>query len=88
MFEVKDNKVSYYEENELLAYVTYPFIDQNTVLIDHTFVDPVLRGKGIASKLLEEAYNDIKSRGLKAKLSCTYAINYFDKHEELNDILI
>ncbi len=87
MFKVLDNKVEYIEDDVVLGYVTYPFEKENIVNIDHTFVDSKLQGKGIASKLLDEAYNDIKACGYKARVTCTYAINWFNKHENCKDIL-
>ena len=87
MFKTEANKVVYYENGMALAYVSYPFISENTVDINHTIVDSKLQGKGIASQLLEYAYNDIKEKNLKAELSCSYAIKWFNKHPEYDDIL-
>lgn len=36
------------EDDKLLAEVTFPEIDKDTVNIDHTFVDPSLRGQNLA----------------------------------------
>lgn len=88
MFKIEDNKVCYIENNQILAYVTYPFIEDGVVVINHTIVDESLRGKGIASKLLSLAYEDIKKRNLKAKLECSYAIKWFLKNTDCKDILI
>lgn len=85
---VMDNKASYMKDGVLLAYVTYPFIDDGVVLIDHTFVDSSLRGQGIASLLMNEAYLDIKAHNYKAKLLCSYAVKWFDEHPECSDILL
>lgn len=87
MFKTEANKVVYYENGMALAYVSYPFISENTVDINHTIVDSKLQGKGIASQLLEYAYNDIKEKNIKAELSCSYAIKWFNKHPEYDDIL-
>ena len=35
------------EDDKLLAEVTFPEIDKDTVNIDHTFVDPSLRGQNL-----------------------------------------
>lgn len=88
MFKIEDNKVIYLENDKILAYVTYPFIEDEIVLINHTVVDESLRGMGIAGKLLSLAYQDIKNRNLKAKLECSYAIKWFDKNLEYKDILV
>lgn len=87
MFKIENFKVSFIENDKELAYVTYPLINENTVDINHTVVDESLRGRGIASGLLQEAYKDIKSKGLKAKATCSYAKKWFEKNKEYCDIL-
>jgi len=72
----------------LLAEVTFPARDEKRVDIDHVYVDQSLRGQGIASQLMLEAYNFIKSKGLLIVAKCPYAISWFKKHEEYQDIVI
>ncbi|WMJ22422.1 GNAT family N-acetyltransferase [Paludicola sp. MB14-C6] len=87
-FIVENNKVYLNNElGELLAEVTFPNISEYVVEINHTFVDESLRGQGIASKLLEMAANKIKEDGKKAKPTCSYAVNWFEKHESYWDLL-
>lgn len=88
MFKIEKNRVVYEVDGLILAYVTYPFIEDKIVLINHTVVDPSLQGQGIASKLLELAYKDIKEKGFKAKLSCSYAIKWFSKYPEYGDVVV
>ncbi len=87
MFKVEDYEIAYYVDNKKLAYVTYPLVKEGVVDINHTVVDPTLQGQGIAGKLVENAYQDIKSKGLKTLVSCSYAKKWFDKHSECSDIL-
>lgn len=75
------------KDGKLLAEVTFPNIDDNTVLIDHTFVDESLRGQGVAAKLMEAVAEELIKNKKKVKLSCSYAISWFAKHPEYNDIL-
>ena len=85
---VEDFRV--YLENQngnILAYVTFPKIDQETVIMNHTYVDGSLRGQGIASILLEKAYEQIKSLNFKVVPTCSYAIEWFNKHIDRQDIL-
>lgn len=85
---VGDYKVEYYDENqEKKGEVTFPLIDQDTVDINHTFVDSSLRGMGMAGKLMEVAVQEIRKQGKKAVLTCSYAVKWFDSHQEYQDIL-
>lgn len=86
-FIVKEDIIEYVIDGKVLAYVTFPKIDDFTVDITHTVVDESLRGQGIASKLMLVLYNELKARNLKAKLTCSYAINWYNKNTEYNDVL-
>ena len=76
-----------HSDNNLLAEVTFPEVDQNTVDINHTFVDESLRGQGVAGQLMEAVAEQLRSQGKKAILTCSYAIKWFEKHPEYNDLV-
>lgn len=87
-FIKEKNRIMYVDDNNrVLAYVTFPKLDENTVNINHTVVDPSLRGMGIASKLLKEVVVVLKDNYLKAVPSCSYAADWFNKHPEYSDLL-
>ncbi len=50
------------EEGKTIAEVTFPETSDNTVDINHTFVDGSLRGQGVADKLLSELAQELKSK--------------------------
>ncbi len=76
------------EDHLLLAEVTFPSRDESRVNVDHVYVDASLRGQGVASELMLLAYNYIKSKNLQIIAKCPYAISWFKKHEEYQDIVI
>lgn len=75
------------EKGEKAAEVTFPNIDADTVEINHTFVSPSLRGTGVAGKLMQAAAEESSRQGKKAVLTCSYAINWFERHEEFQYII-
>lgn len=79
--------VSYGSENQLLAEITFPSVDDSTVDIDHTFVDPSLRGQNIADQLMRAVVEILRTEDKKAILTCPYAVHWFDKHPELSDLV-
>lgn len=86
---IKENNRVYLKDlnGEIIAYVTFP--EENGVcVIDHTVVSPTLRGQGVAGKLLMNAYEVIKERGMKCKPVCSYAVGWFEKNPDKRDILI
>lgn len=76
------------ENGKLIAEVTYQEIDdgQNFV-IDHTFVDPVLRGQGIAGELVRAVVDEARATGKKIEPLCTFARHEFDTKEAYADVL-
>lgn len=65
----------------LMAEVTFPTLD-GVSTIDHTFVDPSLRGEGIAGKLVKLAADKIIADGNRIAATCPYAVRWFQRHPE------
>lgn len=89
-YEVRGNEVVYLGGgDEKLAWVTFPAIagEDGAVDIDHTFVDPSLRGQGVAGELMARAVQAIRATGRKARPTCSYAAAWFEKHPEARDLL-
>lgn len=64
-----------------IAEVTFPISD-GVANINHTYVDPALRGQGVADQLLTAAVEQIRSAGLKVRPTCSYAVRWFAEHPE------
>lgn len=75
------------EDGNILAKVTFPNIDADTVDIDHTLVDDSLRGQGVAGQLMEAAAKKLQEDNKKAVLTCSYAVKWFDKHPEYSSLV-
>ncbi len=75
------------EAGKTIAYVEFPEVEPGVVDVAHTVVDPVLRGKGIAAELMVETAKALQEDGRKARLSCSYAVKWFDKNREYEGIL-
>lgn len=87
-FTYNPNQIALFDsDNNLLAEVTFPNTDPDTVNINHTFVDDSLRGQGVAGKLMEAVAEKLRSEGKKATLTCSYAVGWFEKHQEYNDVV-
>ncbi len=65
----------------LLAEVTFPTRDGIST-IDHTFVDPSLRGQGVAGELVKLAADRIAADGGKIAATCPYAVRWLGEHPE------
>ena len=76
------------EYGRLIAEITFPEVELGVVNINHTFVDPSLRGQGIASLLVKETYQEIKKKGNRTIVTCPYVVKWFLEHKDYEDILV
>ena len=88
MFEVLDDKIVYIDNNKVLAEVCFKYIGFNVVDLNHTYVDITLRGKGIASNLLEYTFTYFANNNIKVRCSCSYAKKWLEKHLEYKYLVI
>lgn len=75
---IDENRIDYIDENgKMLAFLEFPAVDETTVEITHTVVDPVLQGQGIAGKMTELAVVYLRQQGKKILPTCSYARDWF-----------
>ena len=79
MYKLLDNKIVYMIDNTEKGVLEFR-INGKEVDIYHTYVDDDLRGKGIASKLVEMAFDYFDKNNYEVKCSCSYARNWALKH--------
>ncbi|MCX7547386.1 GNAT family N-acetyltransferase [Xanthomarina sp. F1114] len=70
------------------AEMTYKYIDDNTIDIDHTEVKEALKGQGMGYKLIDEAVSFMRKNNLKAAPTCSYAKAILEKKkDEYQDVI-
>lgn len=84
---VEENKISLIENAKEVGLITFPFISDTVVDINHTYVDSDYRGRGIASMLMNAVVEQLEQRDLKCIPTCSYAINWFCNHPEKQNLL-
>lgn len=82
MYKLLDNKVVYVEDNIEKGILEFK-VERGQANIYHTYVDDDLRGMGIASKLVEMAFDYFEKKGYKVKCSCFYARKWALKHGKI-----
>jgi predicted GNAT family acetyltransferase len=70
-----------------IAEMTYSRAGPALVIIDHTLVDPALRGQGVARQLLDAAVAWARSSNTKAIATCSYVAAQFARDSTLADIV-
>ena len=78
----------FYEENgEILAKMTYSMAGETRMIIDHTHVDEVLKGKSVGMQLLNKAVDFAQANKLEVLPLCPFAAAMFKKKPEIQDVL-
>lgn len=76
------------EKGELMAEVTYVYQSKEIVNINHVYVNPILRGQGVADLAMKTVTAHLREKGLKAIATCTYANPWLKKNRELYSDII
>ena len=66
---------------------TYYEIADGVITFDHTEVPPELGGKGIGSRLVQGALDQVRAKGLKVIARCEFVKGWIDKHPEYAGLL-
>ena len=61
------------------AHVDY-VISDGALVVTHTYVPEPIKGRGIASELVREAYRFADLNGLRCKATCSYALSWLETH--------
>lgn len=74
------------ESKKAVGELTFILKDEQ-MIINHTGVNPELRGKGFAEKLVLEAVGYARKEKLKVIPFCSYVSVYVGKHPEVQDVI-
>jgi uncharacterized protein len=76
------------ENDEVLAEMTYSMAGDAIMIIDHTEVSDVLRGKNVGYQLVRTGADYARAHQLKIIPLCPFAKSVFErKQEEFKDVL-
>jgi predicted GNAT family acetyltransferase len=88
MNPVRDNKALGRFELDVdgaVAFANYRLAPGRVIII-HTETPRALRGRGIASQLVQGALHLIRADGLKVVAGCGFVVDYLRKHPEFEDL--
>lgn len=74
-------------EGETAAEMIYNISSNNQMIIEHTEVDEVLRGKNIGIELVHAGVEFARHHGLKIIPLCPFAKKVLDRRPEWQDVL-
>ena len=76
------------KDGNQLAEMTYSLTEPDIMIIDHTEVDEVLKGKNVGAQLVNAGAEYARTKNFKIIPLCPFAKKVFEKkHEEYKDVL-
>ncbi|WP_373229839.1 GNAT family N-acetyltransferase [Cohnella sp.] len=66
--------------------ITYAPIDENTWVINHTYVSPPYRGRDVAQRMLRRVAEEARLENKKIVPLCSYAAAQFKRNLEYDDV--
>lgn len=75
------------EAGEMIAEITYKYVGDH-IAADHTFVDPKLRGQGIAQKLVDEVVRLARNEKKQIDPVCPYVLRLFERDTQYKDVYL
>ncbi|AJY75203.1 GNAT family N-acetyltransferase [Paenibacillus beijingensis] len=81
-----DNGYIIRDGNETVAEITYVREGEGTLVIDHTYVTPELRGGKVADKLLGLVVQEARDTGKKIVPACAYVLARFKRDKGFADV--
>lgn len=75
------------ETDGKLSIVVYEKVDDETLALTHTEVDPSLEGKGVGSKLVEDVLQYVEQNNLKIVPLCPFVSVYLKRHPDWNRVV-
>jgi len=86
---VRDNPARHRFELELegeTAFTEYT-LAPGVITFVHTEVPTALGGRGVASRLIKGALDQVRARGLKVVAKCPFVAAFIAKHADYQDLL-
>jgi predicted GNAT family acetyltransferase len=81
-----DERYELWVGDERVGTITYRD-EPGTVVLISTRVPPAFEGRGFGSRIVHDALDDIRGRGLKVVPECEFAAAYIERHAEEQDLV-
>jgi predicted GNAT family acetyltransferase len=72
--------------DRVAAFTAYRLIGGRIVFL-HTETDPAFEGRGIGSRLVREALDDVRRRGLRVTAKCPFVAAWLKRHPDYDDLV-
>ena len=82
----QSNRFYLLDDEKEIGEITYSYISERLIDINHTEIDTNYRGQNLGQKLIDAIVNYAREHNLKAKASCPYVAKVFGRTAQYDDI--
>lgn len=82
----KKGKFSLMDNGKEIGEMTYVFVDEKTIDINHTLIEKAYRGRDLGLLLIEKSVEFLRANQLKAIPSCPYVDKVFKDTSKYDDL--
>jgi uncharacterized protein len=75
------------QEGEIVAKMTYVWVGDDRIIIDHTEVDSELKGLGAGKQMVAKAVEFAREKGIKIVPLCPFVKSVINKVTEYHSVL-
>ena len=75
------------KEGKKVAELIYIWSGNDRIIIEHTQVDDILKGKGLGKELVTKTVEFAREKGIKIVPICSFAKSIFDRTKAYEDVL-
>ena len=75
------------QDDKIVAKLVYSWRGKDRIIIEHTEVKDVLKGKGTGKELVAKSVEFAREKGVKIIPFCSFAKSIIDKTDEFQDVL-
>lgn len=75
------------EDEQEAGRMTYAWVNDDRIIIDHTEVNPAFRGRSVGNLMVQAAVEFARKANIKIVPLCPFAKSVFDKTPEYHDVL-
>lgn len=79
--------IELFEGSEYIARMTYSRLDSNNVIIDHSAVDPKVKGTGAGTAIVERMVQWAREKEQKVLPLCPFAKAALAKRDDWHDVI-
>lgn len=70
-----------------IAEIVYNYVNPLSIIVEHTEVDPSLKGQGVGNRLVDSVVVWARASGIKVIPLCPFAKKVFERNEGYQDVL-